>query len=102
MPSGWELEVVLARFRTQKSTGSIMESLGDSVNDIEESGDSVYIATNSGLIRITNKKIEDATNLYNQDMAYGKLKALQPKPSEIPLGFYAGKEAADRHKFNFQ
>ena len=65
-----------------KKSGSIMDNLGDSVNDIEESGDSVYIATNSGLIRITNKKIEDATNLYNQDMAYGKLKTLQPKPSE--------------------
>lgn len=56
--------------------------MGDSINDIEESGDSVYIATNSGLIRVANKKIEDATNLYNQDMAYGKLKALKPKPSD--------------------
>ncbi len=65
---------------------SIMDILGDSVNDIKESGDSVYIATNSGLIRITNKKFETATKFHNEDMAYGKLKTLQSNALEPLLG----------------
>ena len=63
-----------------------MDILGDSVNDIKESGDSVYIATNSGLIRITNKKFEAATKFHNEDMAYGKLKTLQSNALEPLLG----------------
>lgn len=80
-----------------KRPGSIMDNLGDSVNDIEASGDSVYVATKSGLIRIANKKFETDTNLHIQDMAYGKLKTLQPKPSEPPRGSSLGRNRRSSH-----
>ena len=56
---------------------SIMDFLGDSITDIEASGDSVYIATNSGLVRTINKKFMNPTDLANEDKAYSKLKEPQ-------------------------
>ena len=65
---------------------SIMDILGDTVNDIKGSGDSVYIATNSGLIRIANMKFENASMLHYEDKAYSKLKGLQSDAREPFLG----------------
>ena len=56
---------------------SIMDFLGDSITDIEASGDTVYIATNSGLVRTINKKFMNPTDLANEDKAYSKLKEPQ-------------------------
>lgn len=56
---------------------SIMDILGDSITDIEASGDSVYIATKSGLVRTISKKFMNTTDLANEDKAYSKLKEPQ-------------------------
>ena len=58
----------------EEMPNSIMDILGDSITDIEESGDSVYIATKSGLVRTINKKFMNPTDLANEDKAYSKLK----------------------------
>ena len=46
----------------------------EQINDIQGSGDVVYIATGNGLLRVTNKKFRSGVDIAREDKAYSKLK----------------------------
>lgn len=55
----------------------------DQINDIQGSGDIVYIATGNGLLRVTNKKFRSGVDLARADKAYSKLKLPQKYNADL-------------------